>query len=154
MNLLQVGTDEVVTVKQGSTIIEAARLMRDKHVGTVIVTSDTLPPCPVGILTDRDIVIKAVAFADHRTVVEVRQAMSSALVTVPASTEVHEALQLMRARGVRRLVVTGENGGLKGIVSFDDIVMLFAEELTDMAKSIAAGLLREETKAVSSPPAA
>jgi CBS domain-containing protein len=50
----------------------------------------------------------------------------------------------MRDRGVRRLVVTGEDGDLKGIVSFVDIMMLIAEELTAMAQSIAAGLLREE----------
>ena len=149
MNLMQICTDEVVTVRHGTTIIEAARTMRDKHVGTVIVMSDMQPTRPAGILTDRDIVIRAVAFAGQKTLLTVEQAMSPALVVAPASTDVHEALRVMREKGVRRLVVTGTDGELKGIVSFDDLVMLFAEEFTDMAKSIAAGLLREEKKAVS-----
>jgi CBS domain-containing protein len=147
MNLLQICTRDVVTVMHGTTIIEAARVMRDRHVGTVIVMSNMLPPSPAGILTDRDIVIRAVAFAGEKTVLAVEQIMSHVLVLAPGSTELHEALQLMRAQGVRRLLVTGDKGKLEGIVSFDDIVMLFAEELTTMAKSIAAGLLREEKNA-------
>jgi CBS domain-containing protein len=143
MNLMQICTDEVVTVRHGATIIDAARLMRDKHVGTVVAISDMLPPGPVGILTDRDIVIRAVAFAGEKTLLTVDQVMSHELVFAPGSTGVHEALRLMREKGVRRLLVTGESGALKGIVSFDDIVMLFAEELTDMARAMAAGMQRE-----------
>ena len=147
MNLWQMCTHEVVTVDPGMSIIDAARLMRDKHVGSVVVMSDTIPPSPVGILTDRDIVIRVVAFAGEQTLLNVEQAMSPALVTTSESNGAYEALQLMRANGVRRLLVTGEDGGLRGIASFDDIVMLFAEGATAMAQTMAAGLLREEKKA-------
>lgn len=148
MNLLQICTHEIVTVRPGTTIIAAARLMRDKHVGTVVVMSDMLPPRPVGILTDRDITIRVVAFAGQQTIVAVEQVMSTALVVAPGSMGVHEAIQLMRDRGVRRLLVNGEDGELIGVVSFDDIMMLIADQLAAMAHSIAAGLLREEKNAV------
>ena len=141
---MQICTREIVTVTLGTTIIEAARLMRDKHVGTVLVMSGTLPPRPIGILTDRDIVIRVVAFAGQQTILAVEQVMSTALVVAPGSTGVHEAIELMRDRGVRRLLVTGEDGELNGIVSFDDVMTLIAEELGGLAHSIAAGLLREE----------
>ena len=143
MNLMQICTDHLVTVKPGAPIIEAARLMRDNHVGAVVVMSDLLPPGPVGILTDRDIVIRAVAFAGQKTMLTVDQVMSPTPMLVPGSMHVHEALKLMRKRGVRRLLVTGEHGRLKGVVSFDDMVMLFSEELTDMAKAMAASMQRE-----------
>ena len=76
MNLFDVCTSELVTVRRSATIIDAAKLMRDKHVGCVVVLGDSLPSRPVGIVSDRDIVIKVVAFAQQQTIATIEKIMS------------------------------------------------------------------------------
>ena len=149
MNLIDVCSSELITVPDSATIIEVAWLMREKHVGAVVVMADTLPRRPIGIVTDRDLVIKVMAFADRRSFVSVDQVMSNNLAVLPGTTGIHEAIELMSERGVRRLVVVGENGDPKGIVSFDDLLLVMAQEMGAMAQAIVTGLMHEGKTAVS-----
>lgn len=146
MNLFDVCTRELVVLPSSATVIEAARLMRDRHVGCVIVFGETLPRRPVGIITDRDIVIKVVAEEQKHGTTTIGDVMSTELAVSPGTTGIYEAVTLMRERGVRRLLVMDEAGHPKGIVSFDDLLPFIAREQNTMAQAIASGLLREEGK--------
>ncbi|HEU4627310.1 MAG TPA: CBS domain-containing protein [Steroidobacteraceae bacterium] len=138
-------TRDVATVRPSDTLFDAARVMRDRHVGDVIVTDDENNPRPVGILTDRDIVVGILAVApDKLETLLVEDVMSRDLATAQASDALDKALRAMRARGVRRLPVVASDGRLIGIVTFDDLVAAMARELGELATVVARERQREE----------
>ncbi len=139
-------SDNLVTAQCSSSILDVARMMRDSHVGAVVVMNNESPHRPVGIVTDRDIVIRVVAFADQKTAVSIDQVMSTNLVYVPVSTGIQDAINLMSEHGVRRLLVRGPNQELRGIVSLDDLLPLVSGEISALAQTVAKGLLREEAR--------
>ncbi len=133
-------TRAVVTADLEETIIVAARRMRDRHVGALVVCDADRQP--IGILTDRDIVVSAVAQSpDKLDALLVRDVMSREIVTARSNEPAEEALRRMRERGVRRLPVVTADGRLEGVIALDDILDLMAEELTQMA-----GLVAREQK--------
>lgn len=143
MTVDTVCTRDVVTVRPADSLLDAARVMRDYHVGAVVVGADG--GRPVGILTDRDIVVGIVAVApDKLDVLRVEDVMNRDLVTVKSSDTLTAALRTMRNRGVRRLPVVGADGLLAGIVTFDDLVSAMARELGDLATVVVRGRQREE----------
>lgn len=146
MNLMHACSEHLVTAQCSSSILEVSRMMRDQHVGAVVVMSNESPHRPVGVVTDRDIVIRAVAFADQKTMVTVDQVMSSNLVFVPVSASIQDAIHLMAEHGIRRLLVKGTNQELRGILTLDDLLPLVSGEMSSLAQAVAKGLLREETK--------
>jgi CBS domain-containing protein len=121
----------VAIVPKGETIVDAAKRMRMLHVGTVVVVEDREGrPVPVGILTDRDIVLSIVASdAGQLPFLMVNEAMSDDLLTAPEDTSLPDALTLMQQRGVRRLPVVDHAGTLVGIVTVDDVIRFLADEL-------------------------
>ncbi len=125
----------VIVVPKGESIIDAAKRMRMLHVGDVVVVEQRRNTrVPIGILTDRDIVLSVVASDPHHLPsLLVNDAMSSELVTVREDVCFTEALKVMRQRGVRRLPVVDQTGGLVGILTLDDIVRFFAEQLKELA---------------------
>lgn len=128
---------EVVIVRPDSTTLEAARLMRQHHVGDVVVVEDRGGVrVPVGIVTDRDLVVEIVAPELNQTAITVGDIMVPDLVTVKENTGVFETIQYMRAKGVRRLPVVGDNGGLVGILALDDLLELLTEELLALARLV------------------
>lgn len=126
---------EVVFATRTNTIPEAAQLMRQHHVGDLVVV-DVIDGrrVPVGIVTDRDIVIEIIAKSLDFNDFTVGDIMSPHLVSVQESEGVFETIELMRNKGVRRIPVVDREGGLEGIVSADDILDLLAEEITELAK--------------------
>lgn len=126
--------DVVVMDKQGS-LYEAAKLMRDYHVGDIVVTENHPGRrAPVGILTDRDIVIEVLAEGvDPKTLI-VADIMSYDLLTAREDDELLDTVRAMRAHGVRRIPVVNREGGLEGIVSVDDLLDLVAEQLADLVE--------------------
>jgi len=100
-------------------VAAAARAMRDLDVGAVVVMENDRP---LGIVTDRDIVVRALARGRGADAATVGDICSRDLVTVPAGASVEDALGVMAARGVRRLPVTIARGSVVGIVSIDDLV--------------------------------
>jgi CBS domain-containing protein len=126
---------EVVTATRGMSILDAARLMRDYHVGSLIIVESTENRKEaVGILTDRDIVIEVIAEAVGLDEVTIGDVMSYALLKVSDEESVFETAQRMRARGVRRVPVISGTGELVGILALDDILSLLSEELSLLTK--------------------
>lgn len=143
MPIGEVCNREVVVVQPDDTTLEAARLMRQHHVGDVVVVEDRGDVrAPVGIVTDRDLVVEIVAPELNQTAITVGDIMVPGLATVKENTGVFEAIQYMRTKGVRRLPVVDDNGGLVGILALDDLLELLAEELSALAKLVA----REQKK--------
>ena len=124
----------VAVAPKGESVVDAAKRMRMLHVGTlVIVNEGDDRRIPLGILTDRDIVLSAVAAdPEHLPFLNVSEAMSDDLVTVRENANLADALKLMRERGIRRLPVVDNEGGLVGIVTLDDMVRVLAEEMGDL----------------------
>lgn len=129
----------VVVAPRGEAIVDAAKRMRMFHVGDVVVIEDRGDMrVPVGILTDRDIVLSVVASdPEHLSSLLVSDAMSSELVSAPEDTSVVDALKVMQEHGIRRLPIVRQDGALAGIVTFDDVVRFLAGELGDLVKLMA-----------------
>ena len=125
---------EVVFSYRNHTVREAALLMREYHVGDLVVVEENGKRKPVGIVTDRDIAISIVALGLDSDVITVGDIMGPELVTVRENQGVFETIQQMRFKGVRRLPIAGEE---VGIVAGDDLVALFADELSELSKVIA-----------------
>jgi len=137
---------EVVTATRETTIQQAAQLMRENHVGDLLVVDQQNEVrTPVGIVTDRDIVIAVVAPGLDPAILSVGDIMGPELETVTEDEGIFETLHQMRDAGVRRIPVVNENNELTGIVSTDDIVQLLADEMTEVAKLISREQRREIT---------
>lgn len=138
MKVDRVYTRKVMATTRTTPIAEAAAAMRRYGVGSLLVLeNDGEPQRPVGIVTDRDLALEG--FASDSCLVG--SAMTPVIATVHAKADVHEALELMRAHGVRRLVVTDHDGAICGIVSVDDIVDGLSADL-----AAAAAVLKGEVK--------
>jgi len=126
---------EVVFATRKTSITEAAQLMRQYHVGDLVVV-DLVDNkrVPVGVVTDRDIVIEIVGESLQVDDFTIGDIMSRQLISVPEKEGVIETIRLMRAHGIRRIPVVDDEGGLAGIISADDMLDLLAEELTELAK--------------------
>lgn len=112
-------TPNPLTVATDTPVAEAARCMRDEGIGDVIVTDGETVQ---GIVTDRDIVIRAVADGLDTTTTTVGDICSTDLATLSPDAQVEEAVTLMRERALRRLPVV-ENGKPVGIVSIGDLAI-------------------------------
>jgi CBS domain-containing protein len=133
MSIGQFCNRDVVIVHKEENVLEAARLMRNYHVGDVIVViDDDDRKVPVGIVTDRDIVIELVAEEVNPDSVNVGDVMSDALLTVGEEDELLDTIEQMRQKGVRRAPVVDNEGGLIGILTLDDILDVMAEALNDL----------------------
>lgn len=138
---------EVVFVTRGESIRAAAQIMRQHHVGDVVVVEEKPTQRePVGIVTDRDIVIEVIAKDLDLDSVTVGDIMSFNLVTARETDGIYETIQFMRTKGVRRLPVVNSKGGLVGILTVDDIIGLLSEEMTELAKLIAREQALEKKK--------
>ena len=126
---------EVVFATREMSLPEAAQLMREYHVGDLVVVDEVDGKrVPVGIVTDRDMVIELIAKSLNLDEFSVGDIMAPQLVSVQEKEGVFETIRLMRAKGIRRIPVVNSEGGLAGIVSADDILELLAEEMTELAK--------------------
>ena len=138
---------EVVVVDRGEPIREAVRLMRRHHVGDVVVVETREGHRrPVGMLTDRDIVIELLAADVDLDVVTIGDAMSFDLVTVRENDDLIETIERMGDRGVRRVPVVNDAGALVGILAVDDVVELAAEQLSGLARLVRRERTREQER--------
>ena len=122
----EVMTAKPLALQEGTTLVEAARAMRDHDVGDVVLLDDDQV---TGIVTDRDITIRGVAEGMQPDETVLSQVASKKLVTVPPDASVEEAVSLMREHAVRRLPVV-EAGRPVGIVSLGDLAVEKAPEST------------------------
>jgi predicted transcriptional regulator len=139
MNVSDICRRNVITVRRFDELIKAAQLMREKHVGYLVVVEPNLEnelERTVGVLTDRDLVISVLAReADPRNL-RVEDVMTRQPVTIGEAESIEKGLLEMRRVGVRRLPVAGKRGELVGILSLDDVLDVLAGELQNVAGSI------------------
>jgi CBS domain-containing protein len=136
---------DVVITGKNTTVQEAALLMRRNHVGDLVVTEEKPNGLriPVGIVTDRDIVLSVIATTLDPAVYTVGDLVARELVTVSQDRGIFESIQHMRTNGVRRMPVVDNQGGLVGIISVDDLIQLLSEEMSALAKLISREQVRE-----------
>lgn len=144
MSIGEICNREVVFATRETTVREAAQLMREYHVGDLLVV-DPLDEgrVPVGIVTDRDIVIGILAEGLDPDALTMGDIIGPQLVTASHTDGVFETIQQMRIKGVRRMPIVDEEGGLVGIVSVDDLLALVSEEMSELARLIAREQARE-----------
>jgi CBS domain-containing protein len=136
---------EVVVARKDAAVQEAAQLMRQYHVGDLVVVEDRgAVRIPVGILTDRDLVVEVLAKGVAPDTVTAGDIMTTDIVTGHESDSIWATLQRMRTKGIRRLPVVDGAGGLVGILTMDDLLELFAGELADLSKLISREQDREK----------
>ena len=145
MAIGEICSREVVFARRDTTIKVAARLMRESHIGSLVVVDEPDGKrIPAGILTDRDIVVAVVALGLNPDAIQVGDVMSQELLAVREDAGVAETAELMRMKGVRRLPVTDDAGALVGIIAADDLLMLLAEELSALAMMVSREHKREK----------
>lgn len=135
----------VVTVEPQASLREAALLMRNRHVGALVVVERKGGiEQPAGILTDRDIVVAVIAVPGARPEgIRAADAMSRPVVLAREDDSVFEAVETMQRKAVRRLPVVAADGSLRGMVTLDDVLRVLAAELGGLAEALRWGRKRE-----------
>ncbi len=148
MNIEGMCTHSIVTADRSRTLQECAALMGENQVGSVLVTEETPGgPQAVGIVTDRDLVVEAMARGVAPGQASIGQITARRLVTVPSSAGIDDAIQVMKSEGVRRLLVATPDRRLVGIISMDDLLDALAGEMAGVAQAIRGGFAREAAAA-------
>ena len=125
---------EVIIIQKEECVLEAAKLMRQHHVGNVIIVEEQNDlKKPIGIVTDRDLVVEIMATELDPTVMTVGDITVPKLVTVQENTGVFDVIQYMRRKAIRRAPVVDDRGGLIGIITLDDLLHVLSEELSELA---------------------
>ena len=136
---------EVIIVEQTASVTEAAELMRHLHVGDLVVVEKPGEEArPIGIITDRDMVIEVVAQKIDPDSLTVKDIMSTDPVRVAETVSLLDTLELMKQRGVRRVLVIADSGGLQGLLSADDAIELIAEQINDLTQLVDREITREQ----------
>lgn len=137
MSVGEICSRDVVVMSGEGSIRDAAELMRDYHVGDVVVVNEMNGArVPIGILTDRDITLEIVAKGVDPASIAVQDAMSFELVTVAEDEDLLRCIEVMREKALRRVPVVDSNGALVGILSVDDVIDVLAEMMTDIVRLV------------------
>jgi signal-transduction protein with cAMP-binding, CBS, and nucleotidyltransferase domain len=151
MKVQDIFTRGTVHIPQERNLQEAAQQMHQQHVGALIVTDGSESNRLLGIVTDRDMVLKAVAMGASPRDTLVAQVMSTGVATVSESDEVVDAMQTMFSHGVRRLAVTDAADAVVGVVSLDDVIESLVRDWVLLASVVRSGQQRERSGSVQSP---
>jgi CBS domain-containing protein len=134
----------VIVAEPQETLRDVALLMRDRHVGSVVIVEGSIGQrVPIGIITDRDIAVALGAEGREPSQTPVGLAMSSDLYRAREDQDVYDVLTQMRARGLRRVPVVAADGTLAGIFTFDDLVEWTAEHMLELSRLVHRELDRE-----------
>ncbi len=137
MTLKSICNREVVIAQKNDTLVEAAKLMREYQVGSIVIVEERNGlRYPVGIVTDRDLVIELIAKEVDINLVTLGDVMYRDIILGKENDDINETIKIMRQRGIRRLPVVDDRGVLVGIVTMDDLIDLIAEELKDLVALI------------------
>ncbi len=137
MNLGEMCTRGVVSVSESASLREVATLMSERYVGSVVVvTQSGSQPTAVGIITDRDIVRAQLDHVADLSRLRVADVMTVAPLILRSDEAVEDAIDSMRARGVRRAPVVNRQGALIGFVSTDDLIAELARQFGTLARLI------------------
>lgn len=139
MRVQEIMTQNPAYCTTASSLQDAARMMRDCDCGAIPVVEDEGQQ-PVGIITDRDIVIRAIADGKVLSDVTVGEIMTRDVVTVDAEADMDEAARLMKEHKIRRLMVTRNGSGLIGMLAQADLAMTGRDSRTgDVVEEISEG---------------
>jgi signal-transduction protein with cAMP-binding, CBS, and nucleotidyltransferase domain len=137
MSIGNICTRHVFTMDGDSDVVEAARKMRECHVGFMVVTERASGVArPVGVVTDRDLVIEVLAQDVPPHSIAVKDVMTRDPLIAREDDELHDTLLRMRAAGVRRVPIESGDGRLTGVLSVDDVVAFLNETVQDLAGAI------------------
>jgi CBS domain-containing protein len=117
--------------------------MRSEHVGDLIVIEDDDTRIPIGLITDRDIVVEVIAAGLDPETVTVMDVVTEPLEVATEDTEFWDALAIMRKRGIRRLPVINDAGGLEGILTLDDALELIGEAVDNLVALVSREINQE-----------
>ncbi|MCB2001191.1 MAG: CBS domain-containing protein [Rhodoferax sp.] len=135
-HLNDIATTIVAVVEAETTALQTAQLMRRHHVGALVVVDAHEKTRPIGIVTDRDLVLAVMAEGLDPAVFTASDIMSGELVVARASLELQDGVALMHERKVRRLVIVDDAGRLRGIMTLEDVL----EAMSDDLKALVSGL--------------
>ena len=139
MNVGMICRREVITVDPAEDLVKAAHLMRECHVGSLVVVSagESSPDLKaIGMLTDRDIVTAVLAKDADVRQLRVDDVMTRSPLLASEFSTLEATLKHMREVGVRRVPVVGTRDQLVGILSLDDVLQSLADQLTDVARAV------------------
>lgn len=144
MTVGEICSRDVVCALRGDTVRHAAKLMREHHVGALVVTEDRDEiRVPIGMVTDRDIVVAVVATGLDSELLTVDDIMCVDMVVAGDKESEADAAETMCVKGIRRLPVVDAAGALIGIVTADDLLDSLAEEMTSLSKMLSRERRRE-----------
>ena len=143
MRLQDLANTIVAVVEPETSALVAAQLMRRHHVGALVVVDASEKTRPVGILTDRDLVLALMAEGLDPAIFTAGDIMSVEPVLARTNMDLMDAVELMRANGLRRLVVVDEEGRLAGIATMEDLLELLANELSALTVALRGARDRE-----------
>lgn len=140
MNIGKICNHNVVSADADASVLEGARLMRHNHVGSIIVTKQEGQAArPVGIITDRDLIVEVMAEEIEPNSVTLGDAMTPYPLAAREDDEPFDVLNAMRSKGVRRIPVIDDDGLLVGVLAIDDILRMISREMADLV-----GLIQKE----------
>lgn len=122
----------VVSVAPDTKVIDVAKVMSQENVGSVLVCVDN--HCK-GIVTDRDIVVRCIAKNVDVNDCTVEQILSEPIESVKDTDGIYDCIQKMKHGEIRRMPVVDEKGNVIGLVSFDDLILILAKELNELAEA-------------------
>lgn len=146
MNIANICQRDVVTIDADASLHEAATAMRERHVGALVVTDPAEPSRVAGVVSDRDLAIEVLARDLDASTIRIGQLVRRSAVSVPGEGSLGEAVVAMEKAGVRRLLVTGDDGLVMGFVSADDLVEAMGVELVGLARALRSGIVRENVE--------
>lgn len=130
-----------------TSLVAAAQLMREDHVGSLVVVDEENGSRQVrGIITDRDIVMSVVATGLDPVPLHLEDIMTEHVVTVTEADSLLDLMRSMREHGVRRVPVVSFQDELMGIVTMDDVLKILAQEMNALAGSIDEGIKQERVR--------
>jgi CBS domain-containing protein len=128
---------EVFTAQRDESVAAVARRMSDLNVGDLIVVDDQETSRPIGIITDRDLVVHVLARSDRIPIhVKVGDVMSPELVTAREDDDIETVVARLRMHAIRRIPVVDREGRLQGIVSLDDLLDWIGEQVAAMSRLV------------------
>ena len=130
---------DVVTAFADESVIDVARRMAEFGVGDVVVVIAQRPslPRPIGIVTDRDLVVHVLARTDRRPAeVKVADVMRRELVVAREDDDIESVVAKMRAQAIRRIPIVDERGGLQGMLSLDDVLGWMRDQIEATTKTV------------------
>lgn len=145
MLLKDVCTANVVSCGTQTSTLEAASLMRHRHVGDLVVVDDPQDQgIPLGVVTDRDLVVEVLGNGLDPAKTTVGSLMRKPVVIAHESEDTTQVIERMRAHGVRRMPVVAHEGEVVGIITLDDLLRLFVADASALLEIMTKGQVNEQ----------